>query len=1085
MRIDGATTELMGTELIGTGLIGREHPAAMLRAEITRVVGSHGGLILVAGEAGIGKTALVADAAEEARRLGALVLGGSCWDSDSAPGYWPWVQVLRSMRRCAGPGEWAAAEEAAGAGLGALLGESSGADAAEGFRLYDAVTSALVAVSQHRPLVVVLEDLHWADTASLRLLEFAAQHTWFERVLLVGTYRDVEVESADHPLRPLVLPLAARATTVSLTGLEREEVGALMARAAGREPSADLVAEVHRRTGGNPFFVEQTARLWRSGGSVTTIAPGVRDTLMRRLSLLPAPVVDLLVTAAVLGREFHRRVLAAVAAAPVLQVERLLDQAIAARLVVAKGARGGEVFAFAHDLVRQALYESLDDGAAPRRHAAVVHAVDRTPGLAEHVLPADMARHAYLAGDHVEPLHAVDRLLAAARDAAARLAAEEALGHYRRALERVAGAGEHRRRVVIALELGRELYHGDDRDSGRRAFEEAAAVARETADPELIARVALSVYATCLGESGPLGADLLREAHGELVRDGRPPDGDRSLDRLARDLAIHVAVLARRGEDDEALAFSLWACHDAIWGPGTAPERAELTGELLTLAHRTGDAEMESIAASLRWVALLEQGDPAYLGQFREFVTLGGRAGLPRIDMATASDRSIIAALMGDFDQAETLLDELAGFEHGHDHFAYMLDHHRWAMRMLQGRYDDLDEIHRALRRSRHPCPGLLEAMTALHRGDGDAALRHLRDTMDRGEPGRSLQPLWLRFQAMVAAWSRDPELCERARAALEPYLGDWTVSMYGWDVGGPVILQRALIDAAQERWDEAVDGFTAAWQSADLLLARPWSVEARAHLGEALLRRGRPGDAEEAGKLLGDVEGEAARLGMRHIAERVRLARLRARAPAPGPVSTTVPGPVSTTVPGPVAGPPAEFRRDGAVWTLGFGGHTVHLPDAKGLRDLHRLLSRPGADLPAVRLLDPEGGEIVVAARAMGGDAVLDEEAKARYRRRLALLDEEIDRAAERGDDDRAAEFDRERAALLAELRSASGLGGRDRRLGDEAERARKAVTARIRDVLRKLDRLHPAMAAHLRAAVSTGATCRYQPEHDLTWRL
>ncbi|MEU8192252.1 AAA family ATPase [Microbispora amethystogenes] len=1107
MRIDEAIT----------GLLGREHPAALLRAEIGRAVASHGGLVLVAGEAGIGKTTLVASVAEEARRLGALVLGGSCWDSDSAPGYWPWVQVLRGLRRCAAPGEWAAAEEAGGAGLSALLGESPGGDAAEGFRLYDAVTSALVSVSQSRPLVVVLEDLHWADPATLRLLEFAAQHTWFERVLLVGTYRDVEVESPDHPLRPLVLPLTARAATITLTGLGREEVGALMTRAAGREPSADLVAEVHRRTGGNPFFVEQTARLWSGGGSVTAIAPGVRDTLLRRLSLLPRPVIDLLTTAAVLGREFHRRVLAAVAETSVLPLERLLDQAVAARLVV---QRGGDSFAFAHDLFRQTLYESLDEGEAPRLHAAVVRAADRSPGLAEHVLPADLARHAYLAGDRIEVALAVDRLLAAARGAAGRLAVEEAIGHYRRALE-LAAAGEPRRRVVIATDLGRALVHGDDLDGGRRVFEEAAAVAREAGDPEVLARVALAVHGACGGGGDRSGGDddqfaagLLREAHGALLGDGRAPGETLSPDRLARELAVQVAVLAKRGQDDEALTFGLWAYHDAIWGPGTAAQRAELTGEVQALARRTADVEMESVAAALRWVALLEQGDPRYLAQFREFVGLGRRSDLPRMDLATVADRSIIGALTGDFDEAESLLDELTGFtwQHGHDQFGYMLHHHRWAVRLLQGRFDDLDEVHRTLRRSRHPCPGLLEGMTALLRGDGGTALRHYRDATAGGEPRlRSARPLWLRFQAMMAAWSRDPRLCDKARADLDPYAGTWAVSMYGWDIGGPMVFWRALVDAAQERWDEAVEGFAAARRSADLLLARPWSVEARAHLAEALLARGRPGDAEEAGTLLADVESEADRLGMRHVVDRARRARRRAspsgrlsgRAPdgapgqapdgGPGAVPGRTPGAVPDDVPvhgpGPVPGlAPGmgdEFRRDGAVWTLTFADRTVRLPDAKGLRDLHRLLSHPGADLPAVLLLAPEGGRIVVAARRLGGDAVLDEEAKARYRRRLTLLDEEIDRAVERGDDGRAAEFDRERAALLAELRAASGLGGRDRRLGDEAERARKAVTARIRDVLRKLDGLHPELATHLRGAVSTGATCRYQPDREIAWRL
>lgn len=267
-------------------LFGRDHPAGVLRSEIARATDSHGGLVLVTGEAGIGKSTLVTDAAHEARRRGALVVGGSCWDSDNTPGYWPWVQILRGLRRSATAAEWAAAQEASDGRLAVLLGDpvrvamggtdgpgpstlpgaapgaagapgSDGAhggepgteagtsppgggppEGAEAFGLFDAVTTALVTVSQSRPLVVVLDDLHSSDPASLRLLEFAAQHAWFERLLLIGTYRDVEVDAPGHPLQQLILPLVSRAaTTLTLTGLGRDEVGALMTVTTGREPS--------------------------------------------------------------------------------------------------------------------------------------------------------------------------------------------------------------------------------------------------------------------------------------------------------------------------------------------------------------------------------------------------------------------------------------------------------------------------------------------------------------------------------------------------------------------------------------------------------------------------------------------------------------------------------------------------------------------------------------------------------------------------------------------------------------------------------------------------------------------------------
>ncbi|WP_119727037.1 ATP-binding protein [Thermomonospora amylolytica] len=1040
-------------------LIGRDHAAGMLRAEIGRAIDSHGGLVLVTGEAGIGKTTLVGDAAAEARRRGALVLGGSCWESGGAPGHWPWVQVLRGLRRASGAAEWAELEEASGGATAVLLGESAAADET-GFALYDGVTSALVAASQRRPVMVVLDDLHWADAASVRLLEFAAQHTWFERLLLVGTYRDVEVEPTDHPLRPLLSALVSRATMITLTGLDRAAVGELMARTAGRRPDDDVVAEVHRRTGGNPFFVEQSARLWSAGGPVEAIAPGVRDAVQRRLSLLPEPVVRLLTTAAVLGREFHRQVLAAVAAEPADRVDRLLGRAVAARLAV---ARGGGRFAFAHDLVRETLYDSLDEPG--RRHAAVVEAVTRSPGLAGRLLPAEQARHAYLARDVLDPATVVGRLEHAARDAGARMAFEESTGHRRRALEVAAALGP-RRQALIAGELGADLIHLGRRDEGWALLEFAAERARAAADPMVLARVAITLHHCGDGDERARPAeDLLADAHRALAGGtGDPTPRDRPAKELAKEVAVHASARARREEDDEALAYFLWSLHHLIWGPGTAAERERLTREIERITRRMpsgGDHDSPWFAAALRWVALLELGDPRYLDAFETSLALAEQGGRPHEKAAATADRGIIAAFQGRFAEAADLLAEATCFPEGEHFDAHgMMFHLHWALLLLQGRADE-DPPGRPPPRGSVPAR-LIEGLTALYRDDPDTALHHLEALTRSGRPIPGMYaPLFLRLQAQVAAATRDPELCERARAALSPYAGQWAVSVYGCDIGGPYRLWQAAVDAAQERWDEAVQGFTAAAESAELMHSRPWALEARTGLAEVLAERGDAG----AAALLDEVEREAAELGMRHIAARVRRIR-RSRDGGAGETG-------------------GEFRFDGRVWSLTFAGRTVHMPDAKGLRDLHLLLSGPGTDVPAVRLANPEGGAEVAAARALGGDEVLDEEARIRYKRRLAELDEEIDRAVAAGDDERAAACDRERAALLAELRAAAGLAGRTRRLGDEAERARKTVTARIRDTLRKLDGTHPDLAAHLRDAVSTGTTCAYRPSRPVTWRL
>ncbi|MFC8074085.1 AAA family ATPase [Streptomyces sp. NPDC057307] len=1075
-------------------LIGRDHPAGVLRAEIGRATDSHGGLVLIAGEAGIGKTTLVTAAAQEARQRGALVLGGSCWEG-SAPGYWPWVQVVRGMRRGLDEEEWAKAEQAAGGRLGVLLGEAAGddeaKDAKDAFSVYDAVTTALVTISQRRPVVVVVDDLHWADTASLKLLEFAAQHAWFERLLLIGTYRDVEVEAPGHPLQQLMLPLVARATTaVTLTGLDRDDVGALLTLTTGLEPEPALVDEVHRRTGGNPFFVEQTARLWHGGSPVSAIAPGVREAVRRRLSMLPKPVGDLLIIASVLGREFHRQVLAAATSAPVPHVDRLLDRAVSARLVV---TRGGGRFAFAHDLVRETLYDSLEEADAGRLHGAVVRALDTAPALGERIFPAELARHAHLAGDTVDRAHRIDLLLAAARDASSRLAAEEAVGHYRRALEvaETAGEGDPRRAVVIALDLAGELRHQGMEEEAQRYFDRAVTPARELGDPALLARVALTLHQQQdIPGQGPQAGDLLHEAYRALIgdggedgaeRDGTEGDGTggRARERMAQDLAVRVTDLARQEDDDEALAFSLWARHDTIWGLGTSDERLALTAEMSAVARRTQNLDMEVHAAAMRWVTLLELGDPRYLSQLRTYTGVAERTGKRRYELGKTVDLGIVAGLTGDFEQAEKWYADTIEAAREQTPYDYLASHLRWSLHMIRGRFEQADAVTRTLEGVDYPLPVLLDGITAIERGDTARALRLLREVAGRPEPvSRIFAPLWFRFLAHTAAVTGDPALIAEARDALGAHSGRWLVALYGCDVSGPVDLWLGMLAAAEGRWDAAVAAFTSARDSADRLQARPWSLRAGLGLADALRARGGDGDAAAEAALRAEASRAAKAMGLT-----LGLGHLEKQ----GPGVTDEPGAPALPDALPDAGvepapPGPEFRRDGAVWALAFDGRAVHVPDAKGLRDLHTLLSHPGTDVPAVRLLAPDGGETAVAAHAMGGDPVLDERAKAEYRRRLDQLDLEIDRAGERGDDTRAAAYDRERQALLDELRTAAGLGGRTRRLGDEAERARKTVTARIRDTLRKLDARHPELAAYLRKSVTTGSTCAYRPElaHD-----
>lgn len=1004
-------------------LIGRDHPASILHAGLVRTATSHGGLVLVGGEPGIGKTTLVRHALDRAADLGLLVVTGTCWDSPSAPELWPWTQVRRGLERALGPARWM--ELSAAATL-------TTTDTSE-FEVFDAAGSLLAEICRAQPLVLVLDDLQWADPASVRLLEFLSRHGWYERLLLIGTYRDVEVQQADHPLREPLSRLLSASTTLRLTGLDPDGVADLVEETTGRRPDPDAAAHLRRLTGGNPFFVQQSARLWEE--SATEPTPGVLDAVRRRLTQLPAEVGEVLTTAALIGREFDPEL---VQATTTTAVAPALIRAAAAGLVAAAGSRT----AFVHDLVRECLVQDLTDP-APVHARLVVAGADR-------LLPGELAGHAVAAGPLVDGARTVDLLIAAARDASGRWAADEAIGHLRQALER---AGDPARRALVGRDLAGELlFHREDHVAEARSrFEDALTDARR-AGPVSLAQLAIALAPNKVLPPGRLD-DLLAEAHLALIG---PPTG--SAEQQHRALVGRLADLARADGDDRTLADTLSARHHTVWGPGSAAERIVLLEEIGTVSRRNGDRDDEQFAAALLWVALLELGDPAFLEAFRSFIALAERYRTPQFALGALTDRHLVELFLGRFDEADRLLVELVadtGRQTGTGYdwmvptlqFNHQLRRGRWAeASAVLDRFDGSDPT-----QDRE----LAGALLAAESGDLDTAAAYCRAHAD-DLPVPMLLALWHRVLALTAHGTGDPDLVRSAREQLEPLLGTWSVGLYGCDLGGPVSYYLGLVEAGAGDRELAAQLLDRAMQEAQILSSRIWWLEAAV-----------------ARCLLDDVPADlrartcatATELGQDHLLRRLT-----------GPTVETSELPTSR----------GRLTRDGRVWTVEFDGVTALLPDAKGLRDLLTLLQRPGVEIPAPDLIDPAGaGTEAAAAAGLGADPVLDDEALHAYRARLLQLDDLIDDTAVRGDRVGRQRLEREREALLAQLRTAAGLGGRIRRLGDETERARKTVTARIRDTLRKLDTEHPGLAAHLRAAVSTGTTCAYRPPTPVHWDL
>ena len=301
----------------GSPFVGRREEMRQLGIALNESISGRGGVVLLAGEPGMGKTRTAQELADHARRIGVRVLVGRCHEGEGAPAYWPWIQIVRAYAEDSDPstlgsemGRRAADVAQLGDRLAGSVVPPSVESAQARFLLFDSLATFFKNAARSRPLMLLLDDLHCADAASLLLLQFLSRENGDAPLLIIGTYRDTDAWGPGA-VEETIAELARQphAWRLQLRGLDEDDVARLMEWITGNPPARALVARVHEETGGNPFFVTEVVRLLDSGegralegGFVPS--QGVQEIIGRRLRRLSAECNEVLTVAAVLGREF-------------------------------------------------------------------------------------------------------------------------------------------------------------------------------------------------------------------------------------------------------------------------------------------------------------------------------------------------------------------------------------------------------------------------------------------------------------------------------------------------------------------------------------------------------------------------------------------------------------------------------------------------------------------------------------------------------------------------------------------------------------------------------------------------------------
>ena len=436
--------------------VGRQRELTDLKAALDHSISGQGHLVMLAGEPGIGKTRTAQELASYAETRGTQVLWGRCYEEEGAPPYWPWVQLIRSyiqeptpkqLQGEMGPGAADIAEIVPE--IRHILTDLETPPALEPeqarFRLFDSVTAFLKNAALSQPLLLVLDDLHWADKPSLMMLQFLAREMGGSPLLLVGTYRDVEL-SRQHPLSESLAQLTREPLfrRELLRGLSLEDTGDFVQVAAGLRPPQGLVESIYLQTEGNPFFMGEVIRLLAEQGELREvdldetpsirIPEGVREVIGQRLNRLSEQCNQTLTTASVIGREFDFKLLSALRDDLTEdQLLQVIDESLDAHLLEDSPGSAGR-YQFTHALIHETLLSELSAARRVRLHVRIGQALEELYGTGAEAHAAELARHFAEAEPVLGPEKLVKYSLLAGERALAPYTWEEALTHFERAL---------------------------------------------------------------------------------------------------------------------------------------------------------------------------------------------------------------------------------------------------------------------------------------------------------------------------------------------------------------------------------------------------------------------------------------------------------------------------------------------------------------------------------------------------------------------------------------------------------------------------------------------------------------------------